>query len=107
MNYFHPNGNDTNLFFIIYLFIGGFGLLILFLLLLFLCDTSVRDDEATIMEEHAQGERRSTTSQIKSLWRMLKTKFYNCSVMVGENMINIAGAVNKICGRRGEFIIIE
>ena len=107
MNYFQPNGNDKNLFFIIYLFIGGFGLLILFLLLLFLCDTSVRDDEATIMEEHAQGERRSTTSQIKSLWRMLKTKFYNCSVMVGENINHIVRALTNMFGRSGNFINIE
>ena len=67
----------------------------------------MRDDEEPSVEEQEQGGRMSNTSQIKSLWRILKTKFYNCLVMVGEHMINIAGALTKICGRRGDFIIIE
>ena len=67
----------------------------------------MRNDEAAIVEEPEHKERWSNTSQIKSLWRMLKTKLYNCTVVVGENIIHIVRALTNIFGRRGDFINIE
>ena len=47
-----------------YLLVHCFGLFILFLLILFLSNTSVRVDDASIVEEHEQGVRRSKTSRM-------------------------------------------